>query len=124
MLNLRSLSQKLVRFDFRNPSVVDHPLRDPQDISTIVDPRMMPPLQIHFQRPEHLCHPLRMLVSVFYLEVFLDVDQPFLEVGNEQAAVGFCRGICGGDLGELLGKHCTKVPGSAGYEGVRRGVVP
>ena len=84
----------------------------------------MPSHQTYFQRSEHLRHPLRVLALVFRSEGRLDVDHPLLEVGGEEQAIGFGRGVCRGDLGELLGKHCVKVPCSAGDEGVCRGVVP
>ena len=83
----------------------------------------MPPLQIQLQRSEHLRHPLPISV-VLLLEGPLDVDDPFLEVSDDEAVVGLGRGVCGDDLRELLGKHRVEVPCSAGYEGVYRRVLP
>ena len=42
-----------------------------------------------------------MLVFVFLSEGRLNVDNPLLEVGSEEAVVGFGRGVRGGDLREL-----------------------
>ena len=62
---------------------------------------MMPPHQMHVQRSEHFRHSLRVLVPVFLSEGRLNVDDPFLEVGDKETVVGFGRGVCGDGLGEL-----------------------
>lgn len=110
--------------DFWNPSVLHHPFHYPQDITTIVDPRMMPPNQVHPQRFKHFGHPLCVPPPVFLLGGRLDVDDPMLEVGNEEAVVGFGRGVCGDDVGELSGEHCMEVPRPACNEGIPQRVIP
>lgn len=83
---------------------------------------MMPPHQIHSQRSEHLGHSLCVLVPVFLLKGRFDVDDPILEVGNEEAVVRLGRGVGGDDVGELSGEHCVEIPRPAGNEGVCRRV--